>query len=749
MDEKLDKLLPENDVLYPPRARNVDELLPMGTESKLDSSHKVTLMRKQHATEGSKYFLKMHPDNPRLAELEAYGGAISQFLAPEYVPNTRPYFISNSQIIGVSSKEIIGFRSNYENPLLPSDLLINSPIIAAEFKQRSIQLFTEQLLGYYNDSLTTTQRIKRYASFNFDFHSLFDNSLTQHATRTFLLQYINNPERFSVDSMLIIFKGRRDYIKQLILRTPELLTEFYHLNKVIRELDAFNRIGSMVPQEDALSIEVLEAFDRHVNAKKINLELCGEFLDEEINGVHYRVSIQDLNNYRIIKGLGVGLSTRYIFKEGDGHNSDMSKKGEILDFDWTKADIIYDFRTHDAFNRLLRHSKKEGFPITEYNVTHFPDVNEPDLFYWPTKQPDVRDIILKNLAELFSRIEQDLLANNTLFSIIPAELILFAFNAVGTIGSTEKSYFDVVSGFFHGIYLKINGVLTQQPMDHLIAKEKIKYLIETIIERTGHLADLFYMGEEPLDAQALGVQLKVAKEHILQIFKYYHGARNHIIDYVKGPLFKLTTGIDSPDERMIASMLQFSDKFISSLQNTFDIFLTDFEKRYERFERNSFSIEDNTNYKLLAGHPVFICHKYKTFLKYILTDPDVFRVFAELNISKKTSSSSVTPVDCLHERLITDEIERIQEIRKTLVAMPDFKNFLKENGHFVFELIKEEFQTAQEKYTNKTKHQFYYQRLAQALDPAVIESKFTELYRECTFEEELQSEDDDLYELYI
>ena len=70
------------------------------------------------------------------------------------------------------------------------------------------------------------------------------------------------------------------------------------------------------------------------------------------------------------------------------------------------------------------------------------------------------------------------------------------------------------------------------------------------------------------------------------------------------------------------------------------------------------------------------------------------------------------------------------------------------NDSFVFELIKEEFQTDQEKYRSKIKHQSYYQRLVQALDPEVIESKFNELYDACTAEEEL-SEDDDLYELHI
>jgi hypothetical protein len=751
MDEKLDKLLVGKDVTYPPRARSMDELSPVLAESKAGSSHKVALMRKQHVTEGPAYFLKMHPDNPRLAELETYCGAISRFLAtPKYVPNTRPYFISNGQIVGVSSKEIIGFRSNYENPLQPSDLLINSSIIDAEYKQRSSQLFTEKLLGYYNNRLSASERIKRYASLNFDLHSLFSNSPTQHTTRNFLLQYINHPERYSVDSVLSTLRGRRDQLKQLVPQSPELLTEFYHLNQIIRVLGSFNNIGTIDPQP-ALSVEVLEKLDRRVNAKGLDLELCGECLDEEINGTLYSVSVQDLKNYRIIRGLGVGLSTNYIFKNGDGHNSDMSKKGEILDFDWAKANILYDYRTHDVFDRL-RHPKKGGFACNENNVKHFPDVDEPDLFYWPTKQPDVRKIILRDLSELLSRIEGDLFANNTLFSIIPAQLILFVFNAIGNADSTNKSYLDAVSGFFHGMYLQINGMITQQPLESLVVKEKINYLFENIKEKAGHLVDLFYMGEEPLDARTVGKQVKVLEGQIDLLFKHYRVVRDSLIVYVKGPLFKLTTGIDSPDELTIAAMLKLSDAFVGSLQSNFDVFRSDFEKRYERFEHNSFTVEDNSNYTLLASHPVFIFHKYKTFLKYTLTDPEVYRVFAELNIAKQntspSSSSSDAPHDDIHEQLIMDEMERIQEIRNTLLAMPDFKNFLKEHGSFVFELIKEEFQTEQEKYSSKTKHQSYYQRLVQALDPEVIETKFNELYDSCTAEEEL-SEDDDLYELLI
>ncbi|KTD51095.1 hypothetical protein [Legionella quateirensis] len=752
MDEKLDTLLVKKDVVLPPRARSIEEVQPIESDDE-SLSRKVILVRKikdeREPGQRSSYYLKRH-NNTGLAELEAYCGAICQFIATSrYVPNTRPYFNRNGKTNSVSSKEIVGFRSNYDDPLCPGDLLICSPAIDTEFRQRSLILCTENLLKLYN-RYNPSGGFKYYASLSF-VSSWLRSTPTQNSTRAVLLHSLNNPEQSSIDTVLSALKQRREYLMAQAVRVPDFLNEYYQLNQVIRQLKAFKTIGR-IKDPIELSIKELEQLDGTIKSKGIDLKQCEGNLTEEIDGIHYTVPVRELNNYRTIKGLGVGWTTRYIFKEGDGHNSDSSKDGVILDFDWTKINITYGYQPHDAFNQLLRHPDNVSFACNEYNMEHFPDINEPNLFYWPTKQPDLRDILLTNLTELLSAIDKELVESNLLFNLIPINLIMATFNHIENeyLEHNNISYYELISKFFHGVHLQINGLITNQPIDQLIVKEKIKTLFNGLLEKVGQVADLFYLGEKPLDARTVGAQLHIAERYLSSLLKNYQELRSNFLLFSQDPLFKVLTGIDSPDKQWLEKILEFSDYFINVLKDRMDVLGSEFRKRYEQFERNSFTVDDNTHYKLLAGHPVFIFHKYKTFLKYILTEPEVFRVFAELNIAQNVADSANEPESTLHDKLITDEKNRIQEIRETLVAMPDFKRFLIEHGQFAFDLIKEEFAIAREKYSKKTKNHEYYERLVQALDLELIESKFNELYEVCTVEEEENPSDDDmLYSLYI
>ena len=752
MDEKLDTLLVKKDAVLPPRARSLEEVQPIVLDDE-SLSRKVVLVQKikdeREPEQRTTYYLKRH-NNTGLAELEAYCGAICQFIATSrYVPNTRPYFNRNGKTNSVSSKEIVGFRSNYDDPLCPRDLLICSPEIDKEFRQRSLILFTENLLKFYN-RYNLSGGFKYYASLSF-VSSLFKSSPTQYSTRAVLLHSLNNPEPSSIDTVLSALKQRRDYLKAQAARAPDFLNEYYQLNQAIRQVEAFKTIGR-IREPIELSIKVLEQLDSIIKSKGIDLKHCDGTLTEEIDGTHYTVPVRDLNNYRTIKGLGVGWSTRYIFKEGDGHNSDSSKDGVILDFDWTKTNIIYDYQPHNAFNQLLRHPDNVSFACNEYNMEHFPDINEPNLFYWPTKQPDLRDILLTNLTEVLSVIDRELVESNVLFNLIPINLILTVFNHIENeyLEPNNITYYERISSFFHGISLQFDGLITNQPLDQLIVKEKIKTLFNCLLEKVSQLADLFYLGEKPLDARTVSAHLNIAERFLSSFLKHYQELRSTFLRFSQDPLFKTVTGLDSPDQQWLEKIVKFTDCYINVLKDHMDVLGSEFKKRYQQFERNSFTVEDNTHYKLLAGHPVFIFHKYKTFMKYILTDPEVFRVIAELNIAQNVADSASEPKNTLHDKLITDERNRIREIRETLVAMPDFKRFLIEHGQFAFDLIKEEFATAREKYSKKTKHHEYYERLVQSLDSEQIESKFNDLYEVCTVEEEDNpSDDEELYSLYI
>lgn len=753
MDEKLDTLLVKKNKIHSARARSIENFQPIVFNEDI-SSGKIRLVKKikdeNEEGQSAVYFLKQHDTNPRLAELEAYCGAISLFLATSrYVPKTRPYYDSEGRTNHVSSKEMVGFLSNYEEPLSPDDLLISSPEINKEMNQRSLVLITENLLAYYNKK-NPSGGLSYYTSLSF-ISSWLNTTPTQYSTRSVLLHSLNHPTQDSIYNLFRRLRERREHLRSQAVRPADFLNEYYYLNQTIRQLEAFICIG-IIDEPVSLSIKEFELIDKDVTSKGIDLDQYEHIINSEIDGTNYTVPVRDLKNYRTVKGLGVGLTTRYIFKEGDGHNSNMSKDGIILDFDWTKANILSDFRQHDAFNQLLRHPDSVAFACDEYTIKHFPDINEPNLFYWPTKQPDLRTILLTNLAGLLSVIDRDVIESNLLFNLVPVHLLLATFEYVENeyLDNANKTYFEQISTFFHGIYLQLNGIITNQPRDQLIVKEKIRHLFNSLLENANQLADLFYFGEKPLDARTAGYNLKIAARFLSACVKHYTELRSELIAFTQGPLFKFLPGFDLFNEQKLEQLLWYSDRFIDYLKDHMEQFGSEIEMRYERFEQNSFTIEDNTHYKLLAGHPVFIFHKYKTFLKYVLTDTEVFRIYAELNIAVSPVSSSDAPMSIIHEKLIADEANRVLEIAKTLVSMPDFKRFLKEHGQFAFELIKEEFTADRDKYSKKTHDLDYYERLVNALDPERIESKFNELCSVCEAEEpDLSSEEDMVYPLCI
>src|SRR4029079_17964673 len=83
----------------------------------------------------------------------------------------------------------------------------------------------------------------------------------------------------------------------------------------------------------------------------------------------------NLDNYRVVKGLAIGLTTSYIFMEDDLHRNNLSKDGKRFDFDMSLWPLLYNFKQASFLEIPLvfyRGPNEASFKVTTEDVINFP-----------------------------------------------------------------------------------------------------------------------------------------------------------------------------------------------------------------------------------------------------------------------------------------------------------------------------------------------------------------------------------------
>lgn len=121
---------------------------------------------------------------------------------------------------------------------------------------------------------------------------------------------------------------------------------------------------------------------------------------------------------------------------------------------------------------------------------------------------------------------------------------------------------------------------------------------------------------------------------------------------------------------------------------------------------NAYKPEENAILAKLQNHPVFIYHKYKTLLKFLLTNEEMYRTIADSHIPKSHKH--------IGDELISNVMKNYREIYEELKLDAMFDLFRTDHGGLAFVQIKEEFAE------NKS------QKIKQEL----VETKYEELKQE-------------------
>jgi len=147
------------------------------------------------------------------------------------------------------------------------------------------------------------------------------------------------------------------------------------------------------------------------------------------------------------------------------------------------------------------------------------------------------------------------------------------------------------------------------------------------------------------------------------------------------------------------------------------------------FQRNMhvFTRTDNSVYKNLAHNPAFIFHKYKTLLKYCLTNTDTYLNIAKLYFSTDHQINNVPLSDVVSK----SEEQRIDEIKTVLFSMPEFQEFLVEHGPIALEMIKTELSDYFFRYASKISHKSEYIALVNSFKVNELDEKFELLMNQC------------------
>lgn len=160
---------------------------------------------------------------------------------------------------------------------------------------------------------------------------------------------------------------------------------------------------------------------------------------------------------------------------------------------------------------------------------------------------------------------------------------------------------------------------------------------------------------------------------------------------------------------LINKLILMNQEKIESIEN----------KMRDRLKKTKllYTLQDNQEFKNLGLHPVFEYFKYKTFLKFLLLDSELYDFLAKLNISKSAGFiDDAFEWSLLRTAVVKENMGRRDEIEDVLTNMPEFHSFLALHGETALKQIINELSFIKEKYSKKVAEKPYYQEIVDAID---------------------------------
>lgn len=316
--------------------------------------HTVVKVIQETPTELRTYYFKKNPSGTAVSELEATAASFYRILAPHHVPRTYAVYNNKNKHIGVISEAIPGFKSTAEDNLEEEDLNLD-----------------------FIGNLEQTNR---------------DGSPAEPPIS--LLERLDEELRLLEEEQEAINRKLKlaDRLEVKLEKERIKLTTAKPLEKGHNTRNEFSkRYKAHLTNKNTLT-----------NALLFNTDKIDEFykkIEEQ-----YKITYANLNNYRIVKGLAIGLTSSFIFTEDDLHRNNFSKYGKRIDFDMSLWQISYHYKESNAV--WWRKPTDKTFKRSTADISNFPFLQSSGPFYWPANLPhnttsttwkDVLNLIAKKI----------------------------------------------------------------------------------------------------------------------------------------------------------------------------------------------------------------------------------------------------------------------------------------------------------------------------------------------------------------
>lgn len=189
-------------------------------------------------------------------------------------------------------------------------------------------------------------------------------------------------EEFGVGSKGIT--GFQSTVEDPLKRSDIVIPALSHFT--IEELEKIDEEFALKCKEKNISIENLKE-DEVIKYKDIPLNASTMFAYFSMSPTA-KVTIKDLKNFRLVRGLAQGITNSYFNEEEDLHRGNMAKDGKRIDFDMSWWEVLYFFKETDliggTFNWAFRHPEGR-FEIHADDIRHLPNLIHANPFFFPTK----------------------------------------------------------------------------------------------------------------------------------------------------------------------------------------------------------------------------------------------------------------------------------------------------------------------------------------------------------------------------
>lgn len=342
------------------------------------------------------FFLKENKDNAHMSEVEAANANFCRVLAPYHVPPAYAVYDQGGEKKGiftaVISEEIPGFKSIGDDPLEEKDIQID---FFAKPKKDCKEIPIDYSTKYEKASIEELEKLDE------EFRKL-DMELKRVERVT---QKIDK-DKLELRTQLAAWraprldgKGKSEHKAEFksvpqtptALSTPTVLQTPTALSTPTA-LPTPTALLSLTPiaqpkKEDLLAeYKKISARDDEIFAAKIEAEenLKRFYIDLERKP---GLTPKEFENYRIIKGLAIAITTSYIQMEDDLHQNNISKFGWRIDHDMSLWPLSYKFKPEGYVESVLysRKPQVDQFKATPTDIVNLPELKDANPYYWPLK----------------------------------------------------------------------------------------------------------------------------------------------------------------------------------------------------------------------------------------------------------------------------------------------------------------------------------------------------------------------------